>query len=179
MLAERLTDWFDRMYWKTSYTRTNVTGEKGKGCLSMHFGKVFRPFHGITDSSNNEQYMRVYQLLGQVSACLGFPCTTFTINKNLECKPHLDKQNRGDSLIFACGEFTGGEFIVDGQCRDIRLKPLAFNGATSVHGTKPFVGTRYSVVLYNIKYGDASGRDDASAPDDAAAPADASDQATK
>jgi len=139
---------FDSMAWIKSYTRKNVTDDTS--CLSMHFGTVLRPYHGRQPASTNQRYPQLLQLLQQLSHYLAFPCTTYTINKNLLCKPHVDRHNLGDSLIIALGDFTGGHFDVEGQPFDVHHQPLLFNGALSVHATAPFQGTRYSIVLYNL-----------------------------
>lgn len=165
---------FDTMDWVKTYDRKMVSGLGW--CYSMAFGLVIQPSQGVKISRFNDKFPRLYSLLQQLCPCFNFPCTTFTINKNLLCQPHKDKNNQGESIIFSLGNFTGGEFIVqdprddvvdaadnasgvsidsvDGvnefKQYDIFNRPMMFNGAKSTHLTAPFEGDRYSVVLYNL-----------------------------
>ena len=139
---------FDSMVWKPTRWRKNVTD--AESCLSMNLGLVLRPRCGYSLGANNSKYPRLYVLLKQLSAALRFPCTTFTINKNLQCKPHVDRQNNGDSLIVSLGRFQGGLLLVDEQPHNIWHSPLIFNGAKHIHATTPFEGMRYSIVMYSI-----------------------------
>ena len=138
---------FDSMKW-IKYTRKNVSAAK---CYSMTFGEVFRPYHGRSPSACNEKFPKVYRLLQELSRSLNFRHSTYTVNKNLECLPHRDKNNVGDSIILSLGKFTGGKLNVEGKLYDIYRNPLRFNGALNTHSTEKFEGTRYSIVLYNIK----------------------------
>lgn len=147
---------FDTMDWVKTYDRKTVSGLGS--CYSMAFGLVIQPSQGVKISRFNDKFPHLYSLLQQLCSCFDFPCTTFTINKNLLCQPHKDKHNQGESIIFSLGNFTGGEFIVeDGKDDTDRFKqydifnrPTMFNGAKSTHFTAPFEGNRYSVVLYNL-----------------------------
>ena len=93
----------------------------------------------------------MYQLLQQLSMNLRFNHSSYTLNKNLECLPHKDKNNLGDSLILSFGNFSGGNLLIEGKKFDIYKRPLQFNGSLLTHSTEPFQGTRYSIVFYNIK----------------------------
>lgn len=138
---------FETMKWK-KYTRTNVSSEP---CNSMPFGEVMRPYHGRCESSCNKKFPKVYSLLQKLSALLKFTHSSYTINKNLTCLPHKDKNNVGNSLILSLGKFSGGNLIIEGVKFDIYHRPLLFNGAKCTHWTEPFQGTRYTIVFYNIK----------------------------
>jgi len=155
---------FDDTKWKRNYDRSNVTDEKS--CLSMSFGDVLRfehgshGRHGIFPSALNTRHPVLFSQLAQLSKLLEFPCTTFTVNKNLMCKPHRDRLNQGPSLILSLGKFSGGKLSlalssggVPGTRADYDIyhQPLLFNGATTTHWTQPFQGTRYSIILYNLK----------------------------
>jgi hypothetical protein len=153
-LVDVITEEFDNMDWVKSYDRKVVSG--GIPCYSMAFGLVIQPSQGVKISRFNDQYPELYALLMELCECLNFQCTTFTINKNLLCKPHRDKNNQGDSIIFSLGDFDGGLFLVEDTKGngmneyDIYRRPLLFNGAKCLHETAPFVGTRYSIVLYKL-----------------------------
>ena len=130
------------------YKRANVSALP---CYSMTFGETMRPYHGRCPSTCNKKFPRLYQLLQQLSMNLRFHHSSYTLNKNLECLPHKDKNNLGDSLILSFGNFSGGNLLIEGKKFDIYKRPLQFNGSLLTHSTEPFQGTRYSIVLYNIK----------------------------
>lgn len=80
-----------------------------------------------------------------------FEYTTIQVNKNLQSAPHRDKNNVGASAIIGLGPYRGGELVVvrDGRerCHDVRNQLLRFDGH-DLHYTRPFVGTRYTVVFF-------------------------------
>lgn len=138
---------FETMKW-LKYIRTNVSPEP---CHSMPFGEVMRPFHGRCFSTCNKKFPKVYSLLQKLSAVLKFTHSSYTINKNLTCLPHKDKNNIGNSLILTLGNFSGGNLIIEGKKFDIYHRPLLFHGSNLTHWTEPFHGTRYTIIFYNIK----------------------------
>ena len=143
---------FRSMSWRINRKRLNVSEEP---CHSMAFGLVFQPFHGIKTATASCLFPKVNQLLLRLSSLLEFKCTSFTINKNLQCLPHVDKRNQGSSLIVALGDFQGGRLLVETTPNqhfafDIHNRVLRFNGKTQRHATEAFTGTRFSIVLYNI-----------------------------
>ena len=100
--------------------------------------------------------------------------TSIQITKNLQSKPHKDKNNRGPSCIFGLGDWTGGELWVQdnrgrdllelqediegigkrgdklhGQKHSIKDGLIEFDGKR-VHGTMEFTGERYAIILYSI-----------------------------
>jgi hypothetical protein len=137
----------DSLKWKRNYDRKNVTDEKS--CQSMAFGVVMRRGQGYIAAAGNREHPKLFGLLKHLSTTLGFECTSFTVNKNLLCLPHTDSHNIGPSVIVGLGSYSGGEFVVEGHVCDINHAPVCFDGSRK-HWTMPFVGTRYSVVLYTI-----------------------------
>jgi len=79
------------------------------------------------------------------------PFTSIQVNDNVVCAKHKDKGNVGTSYIVAFGDYTGGELNVEGTLYDIRYKPLLFDGSKQLHGTEPYVGSRYSIVFFTIQ----------------------------
>ena len=100
-----------------------------------------------------------------------FPWTTINVNRNIQCKNHVDKNNLGDSIIVGLGDYIGGEFVVKkgdlptnfvgstpptvGTYRedtkyDIKGNFVRFNGKTQFHGTERFEGNRYSIVYFTM-----------------------------
>jgi hypothetical protein len=147
VILDLLETEFNNMKWIKN-KRNNVSEVP---CFSMTFGEVMRPYHGRSQSAANKKFPKVYFLLQQLSIMYKLEHSSYTINKNLECLPHRDKNNVGDSVIVSLGKFKGGRLIVEGKYFDICRKPFKFNGAKQTHRTEPFEGNRYTIVFYNIK----------------------------
>jgi hypothetical protein len=80
------------------------------------------------------------------------PSSTIAVNRHCQFRPHRDiglGNGQSDSLIFAMGNFIGGEILVENVVHDIRYNPLEFNGWQCRHSTLPFVGERYSLVFFS------------------------------
>ena len=100
--------------------------------------------------------------------------TSIQVNVNYASRPHVDRNNLGQSHIIGLGSYTGGELWLHddtgdqaltlqedicgerlyrkgtlwrGRNIDICGKWAKFNG-NKLHCTKPFKGTRYSLVYY-------------------------------
>jgi hypothetical protein len=76
-----------------------------------------------------------------------------TLNKNLCCTRHTDK-NEGTSLIAFFGDFTGGGLFVEESegVRHLTGKGIwhEYDGSNP-HWTEPFEGERFSIVAYRRK----------------------------
>ena len=88
---------------------------------------------------------------------IDFRWNALTINKNFTCKIHKDSFfNKGESLVFCLGDFTGGRLILhDDDKKEIEKidcfeKPYIWNAYNVYHSTEDFVGQRYCVVAYWI-----------------------------
>ena len=61
--------------------------------------------------------MKLPELIARVNAELNkhvpatFHWTSLQVNVDSVSRPHRDANNAGDSAIFTCGNFTGGEFV--------------------------------------------------------------------
>ena len=82
-----------------------------------------------------------------------FTFTNFQINKNVNCKMHLDKKNKGNACLFTLGDFkTGGHLELENSTVDIYKKPYIFNGNKVLHGTQDWTGgDRYCVIYYTTQ----------------------------
>ena len=77
---------------------------------------------------------------------------------------HRDRNNRGESLIIALGNYTGGGLWVAGSGEfDIHDKFMKFDGNIP-HGPLPSKGERYSIVLYTNSKMETASRDDLEVP---------------
>lgn len=82
------------------------------------------------------------------------PSTTIAVNRHARFKPHVDSgagTGQSLSLIVGLGDYTGGELVVEGEGKDIRYRPLEFDGWAQRHWTRPFQGERYSLVWFTPK----------------------------
>jgi len=149
-----------------NYYRANVSGvdqEKtdrlgrcvGNPCLSYTFGLV-RPRNksNLQLSRITQKYMDLYNLLLKYMKQNhpDFVFKSITINKNIICQPHFDKNNKSDSLAVAFGDYTeGGELVVGDVEYNIKNNAIIFNGRNNIHYSKPFSGgDRYSLIFYNL-----------------------------
>ena len=100
-------------------------------------------------SRHNEKHKQLFKLAKKLIKTYkpDFKYTTIQINKNLPCKPHVDKNNVGPSYIIALGDFTGGELCLEGKEFNIKNRFKKFDG-TKGHWTKPFKGERYSLIYF-------------------------------
>lgn len=151
----------------TTTNRSNVSGLKekkqcgknkvsvGYPMKSINFGMVIRQFSKSrtpVPSVHNERYPELYAQLKILIKEIDpdFIWNTITVNHNFECLPHYDKSNKSPSIILTLGDFTGGEFVVEGCPFDINWRPLVMNGSVCKHWTAPFEGERYSLIFYNV-----------------------------
>ncbi len=76
-----------------------------------------------------------------------FSYTTIQVNKNVECAPHIDKNNVGHSVIIALGDYEGGQLVIEGKIFNIKNRFKAFDGRNG-HWTLPFTGDRFALVFF-------------------------------
>jgi len=80
----------------------------------------------------------------------GFTYQAIQLNMNYETEAHTDKGNRGESAIIGFGDYEKGELVVNATEVDIKNKVILFDGSKWVHRTKPFTGTRFSLVYHTV-----------------------------
>ena len=142
----------DQLPIKTNYQRKNVSDG---GCFSTNMGLIHRRYKtGVCLSKITTEYPATYDAL--VSFCQsnnpGFEFTTITINRNFQCKPHVDKMNHGLSRIIGLGDYRGGQLRIhhpNGTYtdHDIKNQWLEFDGK-QLHETLPFTGNRYTLIYF-------------------------------
>ena len=144
-------DCLRQIKWIPTTSRKNVSPTPK--CNSMVFGLTRRPFYGYVEAKANDDYPEVFSYLQELiqKEHPEFEYTSITLNYNLQCQPHNDKNNKGPSMIIGLGFYEGGELVIEGINYDIKNKVLIFNGAEKEHWTNPFTGDRYSVVYYSVK----------------------------
>ena len=89
-------------------------------------------------------------LTAAISAAHGwFTWTSLQVNYNTVADWHVDQGNIGHSAMLVAGNFTGGEFVLEGSPpMALAGKLLIFSGARR-HRSLPFSGVRLSIVAFN------------------------------
>src|SRR5579885_272176 len=148
-MKHQVLDALQRFPWKKTSNRTNI----GPNIYSMVLGWVKQPFHTPAyhlSKLHNEQ-PEMFELLCRFvwEHDPTFTFSSITLNKDLQCPPHVDANNVGPSLIIGLGNYHGGELVVEGKKYDIKNKWVKYDG-TKTHWTEVFTGERYSLVYYTI-----------------------------
>lgn len=120
---------------------------------SLAFGIIYRRKFGLGRARANRIYPEVYQEILKIVKLINpdVNYTSFQLNDNYPSKPHVDKNNDGQSCIVAFGDFSGGEINIEGKKYDIKYKPLHMDASTQVHYAEPWEGSRYSLVIFRGK----------------------------
>lgn len=118
---------------------------------SQCFGYVRQRNGSYAGSRMNFERPELYQELLSLAAKVlpaTFQWLSIQVNINYETEPHLDKGNKGESAIVGFGDYSGGELVVNEVPVDIKNKIVYFDGSQLLHYTRPFTGTRYSLVFH-------------------------------
>lgn len=147
-----LTDLLERTTFPKCPSRTNVSMEPTRSFVlgTVNYrGQHFLGGKTSGEARNNKKKPELYAELKNLIAehDPDFAYTTIQVNKNVQCLPHIDKNNVGPSYIIALGDFSGGKLVLEGEEIDIHNKWLKFDGRLG-HWVTPFTGTRYSVVYF-------------------------------
>lgn len=136
--------------------RKNIR-QPGQAANPMGFamGKVWKLDEGIYESKFNRKYPELWKALRDLANEYDskFPWTSVQVNKNQQCALHRDRNNKGPSIIIGLGAYTGGQLAVvdDITGREkvyaTRNNFVRFDG-NQAHYTKPFRGTRYTLVYF-------------------------------
>jgi len=123
--------------------------------------KSRKPVEGIKNTFETKcltdypELKGIFQQLVDLHCRKPFEVDQVQINKNWWSPPHKDAGNVGFSWSIGFGDYEGGETIVEypegDEEYDIKHNFTTFNGSEFTHWTKPFDGTRYSLVFYNHK----------------------------
>jgi len=129
--------------------------EAGQG-RSQAFGLVNKRCLPVDYSRQCWKRPYLYKLLLDFAEkYVGIPYTSITVNQNYLSTKHRDKNNQGDSLLVAFGNYSGGGLkIWEGSregIHDIKNKPIVDDFSKIFHSVEPFEGERYSLVFYTLK----------------------------
>tara|TARA_X000000950_G_scaffold181227_1_gene219758 strand:+ start:34921 stop:35586 length:666 start_codon:yes stop_codon:yes gene_type:complete len=136
--------------------RSNLV-ESGKPLHSCVFGLTCSPAWkwDVRPTKLAREHPDVDNLLHEY-ARVHFPdfrYTTITINRNLQCRRHVDTLNNGPSVLTSVGDFTGGELNIeteDGRQHtfDTKGRFVMYEGARWPHWNNPICGEKFSIVYY-------------------------------
>ena len=122
----------------------------GRSCT---FGIVNRRCANPNYSRFNWLMPKLYKLLldfGERN--VDIPFNSITVNQNYRCKPHLDKNNVGESWLVAFGDYTGGQLEIHSSegitKHHIKNNPIKKEFSKILHCVSEFEGSRYSLVYY-------------------------------
>ena len=79
--------------------------------------------------------------------------THITINKNVVCCPHVDKNNAEYSYIAFVGKFAGGALLFESNQRyEEPYKWYKIDAFNTLHWNEPITeGTKYSIIIFKTK----------------------------
>lgn len=130
---------------------------EGEGGASGSFSVGAMPGEQCTQPKANLMFPELMKAAFELELVLRpdrEPSSTIAINRNAQFRPHTDigaGAGQSRSLIVGLGDYVGGELVVEGEKKDIRYKPVEFNGWKQRHWTMPFKGERYSLVWFTPK----------------------------
>ena len=101
---------------------------------------------------SNTKYSRIYNLLLQLGNVIAFPIdwTSIQLNNNVVCKPHIDKNNKGLSVIVSFGDYSGNNLVISNKQFDTYKRPLLFDGSQVHYNTPQKAGCKYSLTYFTI-----------------------------
>jgi len=145
-LLKALKEWMDDNELPINKSRAN----SGIG-RSQTVGRVRQKFKStFNESAFTKKHPDLKKLLHEIGKKydpIGF--TSIQVNQNYEAKPHIDKNNIGLSMIFAIGDYSGGDLYINDKKHNIAYHPLIFNGANNLHYVSKITqGDRYSFVFF-------------------------------
>ncbi|CAE7323490.1 Zdhhc9 [Symbiodinium natans] len=165
----------DAVHFPMNKTRKNVLPEGVEAVSGMVLGLyVYAHKTGLSDASKkNPNLARLLSKFCQ-DAHASFQFTSIQVNKNYAARPHVDKNNLGNSFIIGLGDYKGGDLWAHDDDGDVLLElsesirsmhhyraGMSYRGRTfdihcrwqsfdgnRLHYARPFEGTRYSLVFY-------------------------------
>jgi len=156
--------------------RKNVMPPGATSIRGMAVGLyIFGGSIGKTDAATQNPWLTRLLIRFFMQEHGDFPFTTIQVNKNYAARPHVDKNNLGQSLIIGLGDYKGGELwiheddgnveltlkedialphytegaLLKGRNMDIRNTWESFDG-NQLHFTQPFTGNRYTLIYFTL-----------------------------
>ena len=143
---------------KITIPKSSSGNRKGFGASRYAcFGVIRARKSGIVgQSAATRKYPKIWAEIQRIGNLLKgrrrelFKYTSVHLNQDVECPPHKDRGNIGDSILFGFGDYVGGELCTEfGHVLDINCKPVCFNGSQVEHWNTPITKAgKYSLVFY-------------------------------
>ena len=155
MIVESGTDRNKIYYMNPKDGGSNNYGYTWRSYISPTKNRTPSGFDGLYNTKLKDMYPEFYYIAKEFRDIYfkNFKYSNIQINKNYPIPPHFDKQNIGESVLCAFGDYTGGNTRIDlGKTIlsiDARYKPYKFNGSKFKHWVEPFEGNRYSLVYFH------------------------------
>ena len=158
-VMQQIENELDHMKWPSRRTREKKGWSQNSNAFAL--GKV-RRYDWTTclvDSRFNVKYPELLKLLHTFMSLHNdeFTFNAIQLNKNIETKPHLDKNNIGDSYCIGLGNFEGGGINI-WNGKDVSKSPtpfrnrrkwLRYDGAKNIHSSIPTTeGIRYAIIFF-------------------------------
>lgn len=118
---------------------------------SQAFGIVRQRNGTYTGSRLNFERPDLYQMLLSLANSVlppDFDFLSIQLNQNYQTAEHKDKGNRGVSCILGCGDYTGGDLVIEKTPVAIKNRLVYFNGSQYFHYTDSYEGNRISIVFF-------------------------------
>ena len=90
----------------------------------------------------------LYDELMAIGKSLDFEFDSIQLVHCLSLNRHKDKGVKGNSMCISCGNYTGGELVVEGVEYNAYHKPTIFDGVNCFHWNKPLKGDKFSIVFF-------------------------------
>eukprot|EP00971_Amphidinium_carterae_P180695 3583777-Amphidinium_carterae.2 len=149
-----------------NHDRANVRRADGKALQCVILGAYTSQGAGLTRRTEKAVASGLVDAIMKAVACRGqaLPFSSICVTQNGQAPPHRDKNNHGLTSIITCGQFRGGELIIENvagrkyipvtddtkvaasalQCRSC----WNYFSAQNWHMVLPFRGERVSIALY-------------------------------
>jgi hypothetical protein len=114
-----------------------------------HIYELLKPSFSDGSWSVHPEWTELYSILDTIGKNYGWVYTVIQINRNFVAKPHKDAPAVGNSYLFSCGDYTGGELVVEGVAYNAFHRPTIFNGPELLHWNNPAVGDKFTVLYWN------------------------------
>ena len=142
--------------WRRQTHRTNISHEYAH---TQRVSKEGKPYHVRTVlHPQQSEYEGSGPMVEHVRSMLPawmpqLEHFAVTLNRQVQCSPHKDKNNVGLTAILFLGEFTGGSLVLeDGRCFDRTREWFGYDGSAILHWNTPIAsGVKYAIVAHNTK----------------------------
>jgi len=128
-------------------SRALTSGPNGRTVYLGHRLRGDKSLMSVFATKHPEIYKEIHKIINKYAPV---PMNAFMLNKNYVTQPHIDKINRGVSVLVAFGDYDGGDLIVEGKKVPTRYNMYKMPNGVK-HWNEPIKrGTRYSIVGFNV-----------------------------